>query len=629
MAQKFFLLLACLLSLFSPARAGDFQRPAAVHLDHDGEKWAQKTLKKLSLEEKIGQMFMVRIIMQQFVNTNAPDYQHWRDEISRYHLGSILLTVPSDGPLLSKSGPYEAAMVVNQLQHDSRLPLLVAADYERGLSMRLNGVTAFPHAMAFGATGQPALAEQFGKIVGEEARAIGVEWNLFPDADVNSNPANPVINTRSFGEDPAQVGAIVSAYIKGARAAGLLTAAKHFPGHGDTGTDSHLSVSAINKNREQLEQVDLVPFRSAIAAGVDAVMIEHARVPALDPAPATVATNSRMIITGVLKNELKFSGLVITDAMDMAGLTGIYPESGPAAAEHAAIDTVKAGNDMLLLPSDLDSAYNGLLRAVRRGDISEKRIDESVLKILRAKASVGLHKSRLVDLSVAATAISRPESLAFAQQVAESAMTLVRENGRVLPLKRGPAPATGTAYGNVQAQGNRLLCVVFTNDVRNDNGRQLERDLHVRVPDARVFYVDNRIAAGAVSAVQAAIASADNVIFAVYIVPEPGRAAKIENGVAVNTISLPESMAGLFRSALTTKPDKTVVLSFGSPYIGGEFPAIENYICAYSNIAASEMAAIKALFGEIPYRGRLPVTIPGMAARGSGLERATPSSRPN
>src|SRR5215472_3524923 len=246
MFRKFLFAGAWWLLLSSFLIAGDVPQAGPVHLDREGEKWAQKTLKKLTLEEKIGQMIMIRVVMPQFVNLMNPDYLKWVDEIHRYHLGSVLLTVPYDGPVLSKTDPYEAAMLINQLQRESKIPLLVAADYERGLSMRLNGTTVFPHSMAFGAVGKPELAEKFGKIVAQESRAIGVQWNLMPIADVNSNPVNPVINTRSFGEDPAQVSALVSAYIRGARNNGLLTAAKHFPGHGDTATDSHLGVAAVN-----------------------------------------------------------------------------------------------------------------------------------------------------------------------------------------------------------------------------------------------------------------------------------------------------------------------------------------------------------------------------------------------
>src|SRR5690242_9960319 len=545
MGQKLVLAGICLLALSSPATAADFQRPAPVHLDRDGEKWAQKTLKRLSLEEKIGQLFMVRVAMPQFVNVRNPDYLQWLDQIARYHLGSVLLTVPTDGAFLFRSEPYEAAMLINQLQHSARVPLLVAADYERGVSMRLNGTTVFPHSMAFGAAGKPEFAEGFGRIVAQESRAIGVEWNLMPIADVNSNPANPVINTRSFGEDPAQVGALVSAYIHGARNAGLMTAAKHFPGHGDTATDSHLGVAAVNRTREQINQIDLPPFRAAIEAGTDAVMVAHITASALEPDPSRVATNSNAIVTGILKQQLGFKGLVITDAMDMGGLTSIYPEGGAAAARHAALDTLKAGNDMFLLFSDLDGAYKGLLDAVRRGEVPEKRIDESVLKILRAKASVGLNKASQVDINALSTIVSSPENLAAAQQIADSAITLVRDNGLMLPLSRTAASSAAPAYGVVQKEGSRLLCIIFTDDVRSDNGRQLQRELRARVPDVRIIFVDPRIAAGSMQEIQSAVSTAENVLAAIYLIPVPGRTVRKEGATAVNTISVPDATAAL------------------------------------------------------------------------------------
>jgi beta-N-acetylhexosaminidase len=616
-----------LLALSSAVIAGDFQRVGPVHLDHDGEKWAQKTLKKMSLEEKVGQMFMIRLAMPQFVNLKNPEYLNWLDQIQRYHLGSVLLTVPAEGPSLSKSEPYEAAMLVNQLQRASKLPLLVAADYERGLSMRLNGTTVFPHSMAFGAAGKPQFAEQFGKIVAQESRAIGVQWNLMPIADVNSNPANPVINTRSFGEDPAQVSSLVTAYIRGARNNGLLTAAKHFPGHGDTSSDSHLGLAAVNRTREQINQIDLPPFRAAIAAGSDAVMVAHITAPVLEPDPTRVATNSPAIVTGILKQQLGFRGIVMTDAMDMAGLTSVYPEGGSAAAKHAAIDTVRAGNDMLILFTDLDSAYKGLLSAVRAGEIPEKRIDESVLKILRAKASVGLNKASQIDINKLSSIISSPENLVTAQQIADSSITLVRDNGHMLPLTSRRHSASAPSYGTVQQEGSKFLCIIFTDDVRNDNGRQLQRELRTRVPDARFIFVDPRIAAGSMAEIQSAVSSADNVLAAIYLVPAPGRAVRKEGATAVNTISVPDATAALLQSILEAKQDKTVVVSFGSPYFLADFPQIENYVCAYSNAVTSETGAVKALFGEIPFHGRLPVTIPGMAQRGAGMDQPAQALR--
>src|SRR5580698_5590774 len=280
------------LVLVCPALGKDTSQTAGpVHLDHEGEKWAKKTLRKLSPEEKVGQLFMIWV-RAEFLNVASPEYLQLRDTMVKYHVGSFAMTVPWDPPFLYRNEPYEAAVLLNRLQQDSKLPLLVAADFERGLSMRLHGATEFPHAMAFGAAGKQEYAEAFGRITAQEARAIGVHWNFFPVADVNSNPANPIINTRSFGEDSQQVGDLVAAYIRGARANGMLTTAKHFPGHGDTGTDSHLGVARVDEDQELLRTVDLPPFQRAIEAGVDSVMVAHVAVPALESDPNKVAVTS-------------------------------------------------------------------------------------------------------------------------------------------------------------------------------------------------------------------------------------------------------------------------------------------------------------------------------------------------
>ena len=267
-----------------------------------------------------------------------------------------------------------------------------------------------------------------------EARAIGVQWNWFPDIDVNSNPDNPVINTRSFGEDPTLVGQMAAAYIEGAHEYGMLTTAKHFPGHGDTDVDSHLAVPLVEGDRAHLDTIELPPFDAAIKAGVDAVLVAHVAVPALDPDPQHVASISPPIVTGLLKQQMGFNGLIVTDALEMNGLMQLFPEGGAAASARAAVEAVKAGNDVLLIPSDLDGAYNGVLNAVRSGEIPESRIDQSVLKILRAKASVGLNKAQLVDINAVNQIVAKPESLLAAQKIADSAVTLVRDNRQVLPL---------------------------------------------------------------------------------------------------------------------------------------------------------------------------------------------------
>jgi beta-N-acetylhexosaminidase len=282
-------------------------RPGPIHLTRDGEKWAEKTLGKLSLEEKVGQVFMIWC-RASFLNAESPEYLQWREAMLKYHVGSFAMTVHVDGPFLLRSEPYEAAELLNRLQHDSKLPLLFAADFERGVATRLMGTTNFPHAMAFGADGKTEDAEMSGRITAQEARAIGIHWNFYPDADVNSNPANPIINTRSFGEDPKQVGDLATAYIKGAHEGGMLTTVKHFPGHGDTATDSHLGVASVNVDRAHLDSIELPPFRQAIAAGVDSVMVAHVTVRALDPDPNHVATISPAVVSDLLETSLGSRG---------------------------------------------------------------------------------------------------------------------------------------------------------------------------------------------------------------------------------------------------------------------------------------------------------------------------------
>ncbi len=604
-----------------------FQTPGPVHLDKQGEKWARESLKKMSLEQKIGQMFIVRALAQ-FTNVNSPDYISLRDTMHKYHLGGFGLTVRLEDGFLYKNEPLEAAMVINQLQQDSEFPLILAADFEHGLGMRLNGTTDFPQAMAFGATNNVDFARQSGRITAQEARAIGVQWNWFPDADVNSNPANPIINTRSFGEDPKLVGEMAAAYIAGAHEFGMMTTAKHFPGHGDTESDSHVFVPVVKGDAAHLDTIELPPFRAAIQAGVDAVMVAHVLVPALDSNPNYVATISPAIVTGLLQEKMGFHGLVITDALDMRGLRQSFPQEGSEGAGRAAVESVKAGNDMLLLPFDLDGAYNGLLRAVRSGEIPEARIDQSVLKILRAKASVGLNKAELVDIDAVSQIVAKPTSLDAAQQIADKAVTLVRDNHRSLPLK---ATAKGTklppnSYQPVAETGNRTVLLIFTDDSRSDSGRTLDHELRARIPDARVYYIDPRDAAGVTQRVLSAVQESQAVIAAVYESPVPGKVVRAPDGAAINSIVVQDSSATLLKQVLQTAAEKTIVVAVGSPYIATQSPEVQTYICTFSPGHDSELSAVKAMFGEIPMTGHLPVTIPNIAARGAGLTGAPQDS---
>jgi beta-N-acetylhexosaminidase len=612
--QSIVLLLCIVLSSASLAKE-KYSTPGPIRLDHDGEKWAEKTLHKLSTEEKVGQLFMIWM-RAEFLNVNSPQYLQLRDTMTKYHIGAFGMTVRWDPPFLYRNQPYEAAVLLNRLQQDSKLPLLIGADFERGVSMRLHGTTDFPHAMAFGAAAKTEYAEAFGRITAQEARAIGVHWNFFPDVDVNSNPANPIINTRSFGEDPQQVGELAAAYIRAARANGMLTTAKHFPGHGDTATDSHLGVAEVTGNKAHLESVELPPFRRAIAAGVDSVMVAHVTVPALDPEPNRVATTSPAIVTGLLKNQLGFTGIVITDALDMAGLTRLYANR----IGRAAVDAFKAGNDMLLIPADLDASYKAVLEAVQNGAISRAQLDASVLKTLKAKASLGLHKARLVDLQGLSDMVGKPENIALGQQISDDAITLVRDNGKLLPLKRSGTVTGGLPYTKVEEVHNATVTVIFSEDVRLDVGRVLERQLRARVPDANVFYVDSRIAEAMSDDVLDAVDAANVVIAAAYVVPTAGRAVQGPNGLT-NSVGVSDANVVLLQEILDHAADKTVMLAMGNPYLAQNFPVVQNYLCAFSNAAVSEVSAMKALFGEIAIRGRLPVTIPNIAQRGSGIDR--------
>ena len=601
------LILAFAFSAFAKEK-DKYQRPGPIHVTPAGEKWAEKTLRKLTVEEKVGQVFMIWC-RASFLNLENPEYLQLREAMQKYHVGSFAMTVHVDGPYLLRSEPYEAAELLNRLQSDSKLPLLFAADFERGVSMRLMGTTMFPHAMAFGGDGKAGDAENFGRITAEEARAIGIHWNFFPDADVNSNPANPIINTRSFGEDPKQVGDLVAAYIKGAHEGGMLTTVKHFPGHGDTATDSHLGVASVNVDRAHLESIELPPFRQAIAAGVDSVMVAHVTVPALDSDPNHVATISPAIVSDLLEKQLGFKGIIVTDALDMAGLTHLFSND----IGRAAVESFKAGNDLLLIPADFPASYNSMLKAVQSGEITRERLDRSVLKILKTKASLGLQDARRVDTDAIAKRVGKPENVAFGQRVADAAVTLVRDNGKVLPLKSNGTVKGGLPYTTKEETHNQTLAVLFSDDVRTDSGRAFGREFRARIPDARVIYLDPRFATGMSDEVLKAVDEAKIVVAAVYVVPVAGKVG--------NTVAMADATGTLLQQVLDRAAEKTAVVAMGNPYLAADFPKIQNYMCTFSNATVSEIAAIKALFGEIEIRGHLPVSIPNVAQRGTGIER--------
>jgi beta-N-acetylhexosaminidase len=576
--------------------------------------WADRALRHLTLEEKIGQMIEVRGIMG-YYNADDPGFEKLVADIRKYHLGAVHLTVNTDGPLLVRTEPYEAAMTVRRLQQEThgKVPLIFSVDFERGPSMRLSAVEYFPHPMAFGATHNPDYAKQWGKIVAEESRSLGIAWNFFPIADVQINPKNPIINTRSFGEDPVEVSAMVSAYIDGSHAGGMLTTLKHFPGHGDTDTDSHLQLSRVNASLERLNEVELPPFRKGIAAGTDAVMIAHVAFPAIEPDPGKIATTSRKVVTGLLREQMGFQGVIVSDAMEMQGLTKLYPPGSGNPAGRAAADAVKAGQDFLELPSDLDGTYNGLLQAVKSGEIPQSQIDASVRRLLLVKAKTGLdsRKEQVVDLDQVQQHFGKPSSYALAREVAEHAITLVRDDNHLLPMKRD--------------DGRSTLVILFVSDPHGDDGRVLEQQIRARLPAATVVYVDRRSAPVEADGIVAMLPRFGRVIAAVYSVPQPGQ---VGTQTSMDTMNAAKGTPGtILQELLNLGGERTAVLAMGSPYLILSYPDIRSYACAFSSVSTSETAMVRAIFGEIPIHGKLPVTLPNVAKYGDGIDRSVSTAR--
>ncbi|HLM57887.1 MAG TPA: glycoside hydrolase family 3 N-terminal domain-containing protein, partial [Pyrinomonadaceae bacterium] len=476
------------------------------------------------------------------------------------------------------------------LQRASRLPLLVGADYEYGLRMQMKNGTPFVSNMGVAAAGDPRAAYEQARTTAEEARALGVNWLFGPVADINNNPDNPVINVRSFGEDPRRVAEFVAAAVGGAREGGALSTVKHFPGHGDTAVDSHLGLPTIRADRARLDRVELVPFRAAIEAGVDAVMTAHVALPlaAGDGLPATL---SPKMTTELLRRELGFKGLVVTDSLSMGAVVKTFPGG------EGTVRAVRAGADVALTPPDPKAAIDALEEAVRRGQLSEARVNESVRKILLTKHRLGLVKSREVDLANVPRVLERPAAVAAAERVAENSVTLLRNDGDLLPLDAGRAA--------------RALFVVIAADDDAEEGRALVPQLKRRAPGARVMRADPRTTAAEYDAMLAEAAKAELVLAAPFVKRAAGK----------GTVALPEQQAEFLRRLVATGRPVGVV-AFGGPYLVRQFPAARALAVAYGIEEIAQTAAARVLFGEAPFRGRLPVSVPGMFQIGAGIQTA-------
>ena len=499
--------------------------------------------------------------------------------------------------------PLEAASIVNRLQALSAIPLLNSADFETGVGFRIAGATMFPRAMAFGAAQDESLAYEAGRVTGEEARALGVRVNFAPVVDVNNNPRNPVINTRSFGEDPARVSALASAYVRGLQSTGVIATLKHFPGHGDTDVDSHLGLPVITHPRERLERVELQPFKAGIGAGVDAVMTGHIEIPAFDASPNTPTTLSEPIVTGVLRQELGFRGLVYTDSMQMAGVTSMYSTG------EAAVRAVLAGNDVVLHSPDEGDALAGLREAVRGGRLTESRVNESVARILRAKAAAGLHKSKIVGLDAVSAIVGTRANQAIADRVSQKSITLVKDARNQVPLK---VPS--------QAQVLYLSVLDYPSGWRiAAPSRTFLPELRKRWPNVTAIEVSDRTTASELELVRAMAPRFDAIVVSVFV-----RAASASGRLDL-AAPLQQLLQALARqSASASAP--MVTTFFGNPYVATVLPELPAMLLTYDFYDRAEASAVRAIAGEAPIGGRLPIGLPGLAERGSGLDRPVPAA---
>lgn len=561
---------------------------AARSAPHDPEEWVARTLASLSLREKVGQL-VVPWLGGDYLPLDSDAHDRLREWVVDHGIGGVVISI---------GAPLEIAAKLNEIQRLARVPLLVAADMEHGPGQRLTagtvipyglelgGGTEFPPVMALGAAGDERLAYEMGRITALEARAVGIHMIYAPVVDVNNNPANPIINVRSYGEDPGAVARLAAAQIRGVQEHGVIATAKHFPGHGDTGTDSHIALPVIGHDRARADSIELVPFRAAIDAGVGAVMSAHIAFPALtdDSVPATLHPG---LLTGLLQDELGFRGLVTTDALDMGGIVEGYGR------EAAAVRALEAGADILLMPPDIGAAIDAVVAAVERGDLPEERIDRSVRKILRAKADMGLHRDRTVALERIPEVVGTRAHRAVAREAAERSITVARDRAGLLPIRPADSP--------------RVLIVVYADDPDPLAGRAFRRALHARFPRAETALLDAAAGPEELEALIEAADRADVVVFAPFV-----RVLAWKGDVAIA-----EPATRAVRVIAARRP--TAVVSFGNPYIVTEFPEAGTYVLAWGQENVVQEAAARAITGEIPITGRLPIAIPPDLPVGGGL----------
>ena len=571
-------------------------------------RWIDQTLLRMTLAEKIGQM-MAADTNAIYMSRDSENYKKLVHHIVDNKVGTLILF---------RSDVWATAILTNRLQQMSKIPLLVSADLEMGPGMRLDDTEWWPPNMAVAATGDPAWAKQQGILTAVQARSMGINWLYAPVADVNNNPDNPVINTRSYGEDPDTVARFVTAFVDGSQSQGALATVKHFPGHGDTATDSHIGLPVVNVDRARLDQIELIPFRKAIDDGVGSVMTAHIAMPRIDPEIAPPvrtmsqkerdsaeflsqtendsskvtlpSTLSQKIVSGLLRNELNFKGIIVTDAMSMAGIASRYD------AGTAAVLAVKAGVDVVVKSPDIDAAMSALKAAVEKREITMERLDQSVKRVLEAKVRLSLDRERTIPLDLVDQYVSNNEARIVAQEIAEKSITLLRNDSRLLPLSDG-APSS-ILHLTITDEDDRAVMMPLTNELKSRNITVYQAIIDQRTRDSEVDEILKN----------AGIDKASLVLVSLAVRARSGKGALGLNEAAKTALA-----------KIKTSGRPIVAFTFGSPYLLKAFDGLGTYLAAYSAFPVSQKAAARALLGEIAISGKLPVTIPELFPRGHGL----------
>jgi beta-N-acetylhexosaminidase len=569
-------------------------------------KWADKKLRKMSLDEKIGQLVHIGINAR-FLSQDSNEFQELKRQVTENKIGGIIVFV---------GGVYETVHLVNRMQEFAETPLLISADFETGVGMRFEDTVNFPWNMAVAATGNPEFARRQGEITAQEASALGVRQIFAPVVDVNNNADNPVINVRSYSENPQDVARFATAFMEGLQSRGVLATAKHFPGHGDTNVDSHRGLPVINFSRERLEQTEFAPFRELIKAGVGSVMISHISLPQIDATvvrplrqsvkatytesevitdgTTTPATLSPNVITDILRKNMNFEGLIVTDAMDMSGLTLYFNQ------EEAAVRAMLAGNDILLKPALPDAAIRGLKEAVKTGRLTEDRINQSVRKQLAWKYQLGLEKNKITPIDAIDRIVSSNETRKLTAEIAEGAITLVKNDENALPLS--------------PASEKKVFVLIITNgenpNLAGTSFLRLLRQDFQKPANIDFGIIGENTTAAEIARIEERLKRSEVVLAGLY--------GRVRSG-AKNSVGLPEAGARVLRDLLQSNK-QTIGISFGNPYLLKSFPEFKTYVVSYGDMTSLQRATARAVLGEIDFKGRLPITITPEYPRGTGIQ---------